>query len=369
MNIKLLLYFIIILLGWFLSNGKDPKGEKRKWYVIIIISILILESSLRHIYVGSDTYNYYNSFHSVSQMSWDDALGSFKSAYLEGEGKDPGFIILMKLIQLITLDFNVFLFFCALLFFVPLGQLLYRFSSNVQQLMFAFSLYVALFHIMALSGVRQQIATGFCIMAFLQLDKDHLWRAIIFLILGSSIHISSLIFAVVPLLRWLSPGLIKTFHLVSFVTIPFVVIYAAPIMLLLASFLANDYYTTYAGSVGNFGSYSYIIMMELLSLFCYFSIKKSNMQGDKRIKLLYVMLPMLTMTAPLISLNGAMIRVGQYFTLYMMLLVPFAIDSMSKDKERTVLYFGMMAALIALTLLGGEFKYYFFWQDAPFIAS
>ena len=362
MNIKLFLYFIIILLGIVLSGGSDSKDKKRKWYVIIIISLLVLESSLRNVYVGPDTIHYFSSFNSVANMSWGEAFSSFRTAYLEGEGKDPGFIIFMKIAHLFTHDFNVFLLLCALPFFIPLGKLLYKFSDSVLQLMFAFMLYVALFHIVALSGVRQQVATGFCFMAFLQLDKDNNWKAMLYILLGATIHISALIFAIVPLLRLLSPGLIKSVHLVSFATIPFVIVYAGPIMLLLASFLANDYYTTYGDSESGGNSYTYIILMELLSLFCYISIKRDELKSDKRKKLLYVMLPMLTMTAPLISFNGAMIRVGQYFTLYMMLLVPLAIDSIASRDERRILYIGMITALIFLTLSSGDFSYYFFWQ-------
>lgn len=362
MNIKLFLYFVILLLGVFLSMENDPTGKKRKWYVIIIISLLTLESSLRNVYVGPDTFHYYNSFNSAAHLSWNEVLGSFRTAYLEGEGKDPGFIVFMKLAHIITNDFNVFLFLCALPFFIPLGKLLYRYSSSVLQLMFAFTLYVALFHIVALSGVRQQIATGFCFMAFLQLEKDKDWKALLYIILGATIHISALIFMVVPVFKHFSANLLKTIHLGSFATIPFVIIYAAPIMMVLASFLANDYYTTYADSETNGGSGTYIILMELLSLFCYFSITEVSLKESNRRKLLYVMLPMLTMTAPLISLNGAMIRVGQYFTLYMMLLVPTSIDIIAKGKGRTILYLGMIAALIFLTMRGSGFSYYFFWQ-------
>lgn len=363
MNIKLILYVIIILLGIVLSGGSDSKGMKRKCYVIIIIILLILESSLRHVFVGPDTIHFFNSFNSATSVSWSEAFGSFRTAYMEGEGKDPGFVIFVKLIHLFTDDFNVFLFFCALPFFIPLGELLYRYSTSIIQLMFAFTLYVALFHIVALSGVRQQIATGFCFMAFLQLDRDKIWKSALFIILGSTIHVSALIFAVVPLLKLLSSSLLKSFHLVSFATIPIVIMYAAPIMLFLASFLANDYYTTYAESESKGNSFTYIALMELLSLFCYISIKKADIDEDKRKKLLYVMLPMLTMTAPLISLNGAMIRVGQYFTLYMMLLVPIAIDSFAKNRERNMYYVGMITALIVLTLEGNDFAYYFFWQN------
>ena len=367
MNIKLVLYFIIIVLGFAFSAGNDPLGRKRKWYVILVIALLVLESSLRHVSVGPDTIHYYNSFNSAYFMSWSDAFDSFKTAYLEGEGKDPGFVIFMRIAHLFTNDFNMFLFFCALPFFIPMGVLLYRYSSSVLQLVFAFTLYVALFHIVALSGIRQQIATGFCFMAFLQLGKGHNWKALLFIILGASIHVSALIFAVVPVLRLLSPSLVKSLHLASFATIPFVIAFAAPIMLFLASFLANDYYTTYADSESTTGSFTYIILMELLSLFCYFAIKKGDLQQDKRKMLLYVMLPMLTMTAPLISLNGAMIRVGQYFTLYMMLLVPVAIDSIAKGFEKQMYYIGMIAILILMTFRSGIFAYHFYWQNVTIL--
>lgn len=363
MNIKLFLFVIIVLLGIILSTGNDAKGRKRKWYVIIITFLLVLESCLRSVYVGPDTIHYYSSFNSVVNMSWERVFGSFRTAYLAGEGKDPGFTVLMKIIHLFSHNFNVFLFFCALLFFLPLGLLLYRCSTSVLQLMFAFTLYVALFNIVALSGVRQQIATGFCFMAFLQLDKDNNWKALLFIFVGATIHVSALIFAVVPIIRAFSVGTLKTIHMASFATIPFVIMFAGAIMYFLASLLANDYYTTYANSESDGSSATYIVLMELLSLFCFIAIKQSYLIKDKRIKLLYVMLPMLTITAPLITLNGAMIRIGQYFTLYMMLLVPFAIDSVAKKNERIYLYLGMIAALIFLTLRGGGFKYYFFWDN------
>lgn len=356
---------VIIVLGVILSNGSDPKGKKRMWYVIIIISLFVLESSLRNIYVGPDTKHYFSTFRIADNKSWGEALGSFRTAYLEGEGKDPGFTIFMKIIRSFTQDFNVFLFFCALPFFIPLGQILYRYSSSILQLMFAFTLYVALFHIVALSGVRQQIATGFCFMAFLQLVKENNWKAFLFIILGASIHISALIFAIVPILRLPSPRLIKHVHLASFATIPFVIIYAAQIMMLLASFLTNDYYTKYSDTESRGSAYTYIVLMELLSLFCYFFIKRDELEIDKQVKYLYVMLPMLTMTVPLINLNGAMIRIGQYFTLYMMLLVPLAIDSISGEKERKYFYFGMIAVLVLLSLRSRDFDYYFFWQNVP----
>lgn len=365
MDIRILLYVVILLLGTILAIGKDPKEKKRKWYVIIIISLLVLESCLRNVVVGPDTISYEAVFQNTFYMSWSEIFDSFKTAYVEGEGKDPGFIVFIKMAQIFSSDFNVFLFICALPFFIPLGLILYRCSSGIQQLIFAFTLYVALFHIVALSGVRQQIATGFCFMAFLRMGNNHFWQAVVLILIGSLVHISALFFLLVPAVGLLSSRILKTLHLISFATIPSVIAYAAQIMLFLASFLANDYYTTYGYSESRGGVTTYIILLELLSVFCFIAINNRMLELDRKKKLLYTMLPMLTITSPLITLNGAMIRVGQYFTLYMMLLVPIAIDAISKrSNERTMIYIEIIFVLIYLSLNSGDFEYYFFWQHA-----
>lgn len=361
MNIKAILFFIIILLGILFGNGEDSKGQKRKWYIIIIITLLIFESGLRSVSVGPDTRGYFYDFLSVRHQTWTDVLSSFKTIYVEGEGKDIGYLIIMKLAQTVSSDFNVFLFLCALIFFVPLGIILYRYSSHILQMVFAFSLYVALFHIIALSGIRQQIATGFTFMALLQLGKNHNWKAVLLIVLGSFVHISALIFLIVPFVRIVCPRWVKTIHLLSFATIPFAIVFAGVILLFMASFLANEYYATYGESESSGGAYTYVIMMELLSLFCFIVLKKESIQNDSNLGLLYTTLPWATMTVPLISLNGAMIRIGQYFTLYMMLLMPKAIDSMFKSiSTRRYLYFCLIAILV---IMGGGFHYCFFWQE------
>lgn len=364
MDIKFFLFATIIILGVMLGSGaEDKSGKKRKWFVIIMITLLILESSLRSLSVGTDTIHYYASFVSYQHLSWTDVFDSFRSAYIEGEDRDPGFLFLVKTVQLVSLDFNVFLFVCALVFFIPLGCILYRYSSHILQLVFAFTLYVALFHIVALSGIRQQVATGFSFLALLQLGKNRYWLTLLFIALGSLIHISVLIFLLVPTIQYFVPKSVKSIHLASFATIPFVLAFASNIMFFLASFLANDYYETYAESESSGGAYTYIILMELLSLFCYFAIKRDTIINNPTAKLLYVMLPLLTITAPLISLNGAMIRVGQYFTLYTMLLVPVAIDSIQKGINRKMFYYGLIIVLIFLSQRGAGFNYSFFWQN------
>ena len=363
MNARLILYIIVLVLGVILSLVRSPERSKRKFYVISIISLLILESCLRSVDVGNDTQSYFNAFQGITNTSWSEVWGSFYDAYMLGSGKDPGFMVFMKLVQLISTDFNFFLFICALVFFVPLGIILYKYSEHVIQLVFAFSLYLTLFHIVALSGVRQQLATGFTFMAFLFVGKQQYWKSVIFILLGSLIHVSATLFLLVPLLDVFGKKIIKTTHLVSLILVPAIALSSSSIMLYLASFLANDYYSGYGTYNTEGGAMTYIVLMSVLSLFCYVTIRKSALKESSTLSLFYVMLPLMTLTVPLTSLNGAMIRVGQYFTLYMTLLVPFAFDLIIDKKTNSIFYIIAIVLLFVMSLRGEGLYYTFFWQN------
>lgn len=363
MDIKLILFVIVIVLGFFLDLSRKSRDKKRKIYVIVIISLLILESCLRSISVGPDTKNYYYTFMDTLYMSWSDIWTSFSDAYIYGEGKDPGYLLYMKLIQIISTDFNVYLFISAMIFFIPLGIILYKYSTEIIQLIFAFTLYVALFNIVALSGIRQQIATGFTFMAFLLIDKNEYLKSVFVLFLGATIHMSCLLFLIVPFLKRYMPKQIKMIHLISFITIPIVILYSSSILLFLASFSTNEYYAVYGESLSSGGGVLYITLMEILSLFCFISIKKKYLINNNTLTLLYIALPLLTMTVPLLYHGGAMIRIGQYFTLYLMLLVPIAIDFITKFNNRKILYICFIVVLLFLSIWSDRFNYYFFWQE------
>lgn len=364
MNARLILFIVVIALGVVLSLFfKVSENSKRKFYVFFVISLLVLESCLRSVDVGNDTQSYFNAFQGITSTSWSEIWDSFYDAYVLGSGKDPGFMVFMKLAQFISSDFNFFLFICALVFYVPLGIVLYRYSDRVIQLVFAFSLYLTLFHIVALSGVRQQLATGFTFMSFLFLGKQKYWKSIAFILLGSLIHVSAALFLFVPLLYVFGKKIIKTAHLASLVLVPAIALSSSSIMLYLASFLANDYYSGYGTYNTEGGAMTYIVLMSLLSLFCFIAIRNNALKESSNLSLFYVMLPLLTLTVPLTSLNGAMIRVGQYFTLYMTLLVPFAFDQISDKKTNSVFYIIAIVLLFVMSLRGEGLYYTFFWQN------
>ena len=351
MNSALIIEVVALLLGFYYL-GKKRQDKARKNYVIIIMSLLIIESGLRAISVGPDTWNYYYWFEQCKYLSWNDVLNN------TSEDRDPGFGFVMKLCQLISNDFNVFLTIAALWFFIPLGIILYRYSSNILQLMFAFTLYLSLFHIIALSGVRQQIAMGFSFFAFLLYEKDKRIYATALLLLGSMIHVSLLLFFAIPVMHYfVNRSWYRTIHFVTIVLIPAVYVGASAMVAYMASFLENDYYMEYAFGKGS-GAFMYIVLMELLSIFCFLAIKKEYIIKNNTLSILYINLPLLTVLVPLIKLDGALIRMGQYFTMYLMILFPYAVDFMASKKARWAVYLIPMFVLF-LSILRNKIDYEF----------
>lgn len=331
MNSALIIEVVALLLGFYYM-GQKKQDKARKNYIIIIISLMIIESGFRAISVGPDTGNYYNWFERCKYLSWSDVSNNTM------EDRDSGFGIVMKSCQLISNDFNVFLTIAALWFFIPLGVILYRYSDHIFQLIFAFTLYLGLFHIIALSGIRQQIAMGFSFCAFLLYGRNRYIYASLLMLLGSTIHISLLLFFIVPIIHYfVNKKWYKTIHLASILSAPMVFVSAKVLIVFMAGFISDDYYMAYAEKEGS-GAVVYIVLMELLSIFCFMAINREYVLKIDKISYLYINLPLITFFVPLITLDGTLIRIGQYFTMYMMLLFPFAVDLLSNKKLNYVFY-------------------------------
>lgn len=341
-----------IFLGGLCYFNNNKQNTARKNYIILIITLLIVESGLRATSVGSDTGNYYYWFELCKFSSWGDVFNN------TSEGRDPGFIVVMKVCQLVSGDFNFFLTLAAMWFFIPLGIILYRYSNHILQLTFAFTLYVSLFHIIALSALRQQIAMGFSFIAFLLYDKNrYIWGCLL-LLLGSTIHASLLLFFAIPLIqRFVNRRFYRTIHFITLLLIPFVFASAQFLVGYMASFMSDDYYMAYAEKEGN-GTYIYIVLMELLSVFCFIAIKLNVIMSDDKLAYLYVNLPLLTFFVPMVTFDGTLIRLGQYFTVYMMILFPYAMD-LFVGKKNLFLFYAIPVVILFFLMFKNSMVYEF----------
>ena len=111
---------------FLLMVGKD-KGKKL--FCVFASVQWILISGLRGMTVAEDMYAYETKFREVAKTSWTDIFDNFYFVYIEGEGKDPGYDVFEKIIQLFTSNFHVFIFIVAVLFFVTMGVWIYKNSQ------------------------------------------------------------------------------------------------------------------------------------------------------------------------------------------------------------------------------------------------
>ena len=350
---------IFIILGslFFKNNGK-------RMYIALITTILVLESCLRSMYFGpDDTYVYYLMFNQYPDISKLDILQLFKDDYVNHElnAKDPGFIVLIATFHIISDSYQFFLFFAALIFFVPLGKILYRYSNDITEVRFAYILHMALFHVIAMCCLRQQIATGISFIIFLSVLDGKYRRALLLFIIGFTIH-KSLVLILLPLcLFHFFRNNIKTIHYFSFVLGAFVLVLAHQVVGALASFTNNDYYMSYAESQGS--GYTFLALGELCSLFCLIGLSsKKYIQQSKVNTYLYSVLPCMTVTIPLIIVHGTMIRICQYYTLYLMLLLPAAIRNYFNSFGQARRFQLLIELVLLILTFMTPFEYFFFWE-------
>ena len=368
MKINLFLIPFVVILGLLFANN-DNKNNRRL-YIIICSSVLIFVAAMRSPEYMTDTYgidsrSYKYMFENAFDMDWEEFFTTFYMRYFGGgaDEADVGYVALNKIIGYFTHDFAIFSLLADLLFFVPLGIILYRYSTNIYGLMFAFVYYLSLIQVYMLGGGRQMFAIGLDMMALLAvLDRKKL-RAIIFFLLGLTIHASSFLFLAPLLMVWygLNAKTLKTMHLICFIAFPVVLMMPNQIIAFMGEAAGSEKYAEYGRQAVQGGANVFLYLMELLSLFCLIAIKKKNMLQNKNMAIFYVMLPFLTLFTPLIRSNGTMIRIALYYSIFMTLLVPYGIECIFR-KDNKFGYIVAIGVLSFMTLLVDNMIYYFYWQ-------
>lgn len=368
MRINFYLVPFIIILGLFLQN-KDIK-KNRLIYTVVCSTVLLFVGAMRspewmtNAY-KIDTMNYMYLFESTFDMGWNEFWSaSYLHYIMNANDYEVGFLALNKLVSLFTHEFWVFSLLADLLFFVPFGIILYRYTTNSLQIMFAFVFYVALVQVFFLGGARQMFSLGLDLLALIYIIDRKRIRAIVCFFLGITIHLSSFLFSIPLLMIWygVKPATLKILHSICFLMFPLVLMFPNELISFMGNSVGIEKYAEYGKNAIQGGSELFIFLIEVLSLFCLFAIKKRDLLLNKNIRNFYVMAPLLTFFAPLIISNGSMIRISLYYHLFLVLLVPYAIECFVGKKEQGIVYVVAIGALSYLTLVGGGMEYYFFWE-------
>lgn len=147
----------------------------------------ILINGLRHYVVGIDTVVYYWNFRDVS-VALD--YGSFIDAFTVHRF-EPGYTLLVSLINLFTNNFNILLVISAALMYSLLARFVYKFSKNY---FLSYYLFITLrLFDFTLNGLRQAIAMSIGLLAYEYAVERKPLKFFIIVVIAISFHYSAII--------------------------------------------------------------------------------------------------------------------------------------------------------------------------------
>lgn len=348
-NIALIILYGILFLY-------TPKFRNKKLFCILASLNWILLSGLRHISIGADTLAYFHSYNRTLWTSWNDLFNNFVEIIFHGsEGlgkdKDPGFYLFVKMTQLLTHNYQIFLIIIALIFTVPLGVWIYRNSKNP---FISFLIYSVLFYsFFSITGHRQTIATSIVVLiGYKYIKERRLLPFILLTFIAFAIHKSALVFF--PFYFLANKKVTKKYLITTLSIFPLLMFFRVPIALFFQNLSGYDYGIYEGAGTTNFTVL--LILIAIVSLWKSKVILKNNPQATHFFNALVIAV----LVTPLTWVNPDAMRVVQYYSIFLMLLVPEIINSFKKD-ERPMVYFVVIGLLVML-LVRSNPQYMFFWQ-------
>ena len=363
MFVNLIVISLILFIGYFYSRKLNYDSDyNRKKYIKIICFILILQSGLRNVAVGADTYAYFLWFEEIKLIPWQYIFVEVSDYYEFGFGKDPGYLVFQKLIQIAIGEYHIYLFIIALLFFTALGNFIYKNTTRLSDALIAFTIYSVLFYsFFSITGLRQTIATALALFSYELIKKKKFLPFVILIIMASSIHRSVLIF--IP------------FYFISQIKNTKYLYIGIMILFPLFMYYKNDVggFLKLAGGYDQYEqtetaeSYTFTIMFALISIVAWWRyniIFRNNSNASKY----YVAFALALLFLPLTWVNESSMRIVQYFSIFMMLLVPeimYSFQAISFNIRISLTRF-VIIVLVSLYIkanLKSDLSYGFFWED------
>jgi transmembrane protein EpsG len=341
-------------------HSELPEGDRgRKRYIVLVSALLALQSGLRHWAVGADTYNYYEShFEPTMTRTWSDIFRSVYVYLAEGQGKDPGYAVIEKLTQYITPHYQLFLLLIAVAFFAALGRFIYIHTTTVSDAELAFVLYYTLFFdFFSLTGHRQTIATAITLFAYELVTRR---RALLFfpiILVASVIHKSVLGYMILYFVAPIKNA--KWFGLGVLISVPVVFLYGRPLADMFMRLSGYNY------EAGEAAAYKFTFLLVLFDVVALWRMQ-AVLRQDPEARSVYNAFSVAVLLSPLIWSLTILIRLVQYFSIFMLLLLPKVVNSFPSKStyERQAVYYLCIAILLVLGINAHlDMEYAFFWQQ------
>ena len=231
-----------------IAAKKDPnKNNVRRIFLVSFFCLVaIIQSGLRDINnlpIGNDTPNYYIIYQYVEYESWSSISGGFSFTSDDYDDRDTGYLVFIKVTQLISKDFTFFMFLTAIWFMVPFGMFIHRFVKSYAGIILVFLLFFALFGNIINSFIRQAISLGIVLFALRSVETRDWKKYLGLFLMALTIHSSSIVALPFYFLPAISKS--KKWMVIALSTSPILMYFSR---LLFTALVVGTVYVNYADS-------------------------------------------------------------------------------------------------------------------------
>ena len=278
----------------------------------------IILSGVRALSVGTDTEAYALSFERAASSSFDTLWQNVVLKYIylvDIPGKDFGFSLLEKVFRSMTSSYTLWLLFIAIIFTVPMAMLIYKYSSNA---CISWIVYSTLFYsFFAITGHRQTIATAIVVWGGIECIRSR--KLIPFLLLvciAYTIHASAICF--LPF-YWISQIKVTKGRLLCYMAgIVAAFVFRNQLLVFLQSLVGYESYQQYeAARAGTF-----MFLLIAMAVFVFLFWEKIKASENPLLDMSVNALMLACGFAPLLLINPSCMRVVQYYSIFIIFLLP-----------------------------------------------
>lgn len=349
--------YMISLKNQYRQVGSIGYEKARKQLAIFVAILLILQSGLRHLYVGPDTMQYFSHFSEDIRLSWGAIFQNFFNVYQLGEGKDAGYAVVEKLFSIISSDYQFYLLFVATAIFVPMIMLVYKSSKRLEDIWLALLMYYALFyHFFSVTGIRQTLATAICLFAYRYVKQRRLLGFTICIAIAMFIHKTALIFF--PF-YWISQiKSVKTLFLIVVTSFPIMTAMGYQFTTQLALLSGSENYIGYADE-GSRGAINLILFYFAVGAIAFWKYRKDNTFLEENSSVFNAFSIGLFLF-PLSFNSPNLVRLAQYYSIFILVFMGYINAQKNKFPNKLILSLLILALTYKIVTTGDE--YAFFWE-------
>lgn len=350
-----MVYSINALLILFWNYIISDKYKNKKLLLCCLYAVQwIIISGFRSYSVGADTLAYkIHSFDSIQSKSWQYIFKQFV-LYVKGAEtiKDPGYMIVEKAYQAVFGgNYTGFLVFIACLFTIPMTIWIYKYSDNV---CLSFMIYSALFYsFFAITGHRQTIASALVIFGGYEcMKKNKIIPLLLLHVIAFFIHKSSICFIILYFVRFIKIDWL--YWVVSIVGTVLCFIFRYRIMSFLGRIMR---YESYTDQFEGAGAYTFTLCLSLIVLATVLLYNRMRIGVDVKYAISATSLALFF--TPLTFIDPSAMRVVQYFSVFIMILIPKIIQCF-KEKDRAIINLVCYVFLFAyIVFKTGDYSFVF----------